>query len=270
MGYAMDDVTLTFMFFDESMDESLDLASLTGVLVPLQAYRAVRDEICRLVWDVLEPPPNTVPQPIELHARNLLSELTDRPKVEADRTRLHVLRSAVDIVNKHGLQVHRVCYTNRSRIAAMLKGDQKLYGLNFANIQNGLQELLETTLVLPVMDGVPTHTEGKKVPSIDPVLIRSFAANVRTLHHYRHHELTKHSLDIKHAHNLAEPVFGDSAHATLLQLADLVSYLLLQRDREELQPNVGMSEYKAAVIEISRNFDAGLLNLWRGEMKLKI
>jgi hypothetical protein len=264
----MSDVSLVFLFLDESMDESLDLASLTGVLVPLHAYRAVRDAICRLVWDVLAPPPNTVPQPIELHARKLLPELDHLPKEKGDAARLHVLQSVTAIVNEHGLQVLRVCYTNRAEIAAMLKGDPKLYALNFFGIQTGLQDLMETTLVLPVMDGVPGATEGKKAPSIDTTLIRAFAANVRWIHHARHCDAVSGSLSIKNAHNLAEPVFGDSAHATLLQLVDLVSYLLLQRDRAELMPDYKMGEFKTAVLKIGQGLDARLLTLWRGKMEL--
>jgi hypothetical protein len=264
----MSNVSLAFMFLDESMDESLDLASLTGVLVPLRAYCAVRDAICRLVWEVLAPPPNTVPQPIELHARKLLPELDHLPKEEADGARLHVLRSTTKIVNEYGLRVHRVCYTNRAEIAAMLKGDPKLYALNFFGIQSGLQDLMETTMVLPVMDGVPGTTEDKKAPSIDPSLIRAFAANVRWIHHVRHCDAVSGSLSIKNAHNLAEPVFGDSTHATFLQLVDLVSYLLLQRDRAELMPQHKMSEFKTAVLEVSQGLDTRLLALWRGKMEL--
>ena len=63
---------VAFLFLDECSHESLDLAALTGVLVPSHSYNAVRDEICQISWDVLRPPPNTVPAPIELHARNLL------------------------------------------------------------------------------------------------------------------------------------------------------------------------------------------------------
>lgn len=266
----MNEVSLAFMFLDESMDESLDLASLTGVLVPLTAYSAVRDAICRLVWEVLAPPPNTVPQPIEFHARKLLPELDHLPRAKADDARLHVLRSVVKIVNEYGLQVHRVCYTNRAKIAAMLKGDPKLYGLNFFGIQMGLQDLMETTMVLPVMDGVPGTPESRKAPSIDPSLIRAFAANVRLIHHVRNCDSVSGMLSIRNAHNLAEPVFGDSTHATLLQLVDLVSYLLLQRDRAELRPDNQTSEFKASVLEVSKGLDTQLLTLWRGKMELHV
>lgn len=264
----MNEVSLAFLFLDESMDEQLDLASLTGVIVPLTAYCAVRDAICRLVWEVLAPPPNTVPQPIEFHARRLLSELDHLPIEQADDARLHVLRSAVKIVNDYGLQVHRVSYTNRAEIAEVAKGDPKLYGLNFFDIQVGLQDLMETTMVLPVMDGVPGTPESKKAPRIDPSLIRAFAANVRWIHHIRNSDAVSGMLSIKNAHNLAEPVFGDSTHATLLQLVDLVSYLLLQRDRAELTPGNQASEFKSAVLEVSNGLDMQLLNLWRGRMEL--
>ena len=58
--------------------ERLDLAALTGVLVPLDRYVAARDAMCKVAADVLSAPPNTVPAPIELHARDLLSALSGR------------------------------------------------------------------------------------------------------------------------------------------------------------------------------------------------
>ena len=263
----MRDAPLAFLFLDESMDESLDLASLTGVLVPLHAYREVRDSICQLVWEVLSPLPNTVPQPIELHARNLLPELNSLPGDQADSARLHVLRSTVRIINNNHLKVVRVCYLNRSEISRLLKGDPKLYAINFFGIQSWLQDLMEKTIVLPVMDGVPASKQGKKPPSIDVSLIRAFAANVRYIHHARQCDAVKGSLSIRNPHNLAEPVFADSTHSTLLQLTDLVSYLLLQRDRAELDPSSKCSEFKESITEIAKTFNPDLLNLWRDTMK---
>jgi len=50
-----------FLFLDECFSEKLKLAALTGVLVPVDEYAAVRDEMCRLAWEALRPPANTIP-----------------------------------------------------------------------------------------------------------------------------------------------------------------------------------------------------------------
>lgn len=260
---------LAFLFLDECMDEALDLAALTGVLVPHEKYRDVRDAMCKLVWDVLAPPPNTVPAPVELHGRNLLPELATLPVEQADTARLHVLRRATEIINEYGLQVFRVCYLNRSEIAEMFIGDPKLYSLNFLQIQAGLQDLMGTTLIVPVMDGVPNSRTAKKPPSIDPSLIRAFAGSIRWLHHARQSDVVKSFLSIRNAHNLAEPVFADSTHATILQLVDLISYLLLQRDRNELAPQSTASQFKQAVVGVAKAINPQLLAGWRDRMKFQ-
>lgn len=143
---------MAFLFLDEGMYKPLDLASLTGVLVPLEAYGTVRDEMCRLVWEVLSPEQKVVPAPIELHGRHLLPELASRLRPRQTR-RLHVLARVTSIINAHRLRVLRVAYLNRTEIAAFMQDDSKLYGLNFIGVQTGLQDMMAKTLVVPVMDG---------------------------------------------------------------------------------------------------------------------
>lgn len=265
----MEPSPLAFLFLDECSDEALDLAALTGVLVPHEKYRNVRDAMCKVVYDVLEPPANTVPAPIELHGRNLLPQLDNLPVEQADAARLHVFRRVAGIINEYGLLIFRVCYLNRSEIANVLKGDPKLYSLNFLGIQTGLQDLMETTLIVPVMDGVPNSADAKKPPSIDPSLIRAFAGSVRWLHHARQSEIMKNSLSIRNSHNLAEPVFADSTHSTMLQLVDLISYLLLQQDRDELAPQSISSQFKQAVVNEAKAIDPRLLASRRDQMKFQ-
>jgi hypothetical protein len=123
------------------------------------------------------------------------------------------------------------------------------------------------TLVVPVMDGVPASS-AKKPPAIDPSLIRGFAVTVRWIHHMRQHALVKNSLSIRNAENLAEPLFGDSSHATLLQLADVVSYLLLQIDKDDLKTPSTDSQFRKSVVSHGRVLNRDQLSLWRGRMEV--
>lgn len=115
--------SMAFLFLDECSYEPLDLAALTGLLVPLERYVAVRDAVCRVVADILRAPVNTVPAPIELHARELLSSLSDRPTADLDHDRLDVLSKVVSLVNEQQLRVIRVAYLNRKEIAQMMALD---------------------------------------------------------------------------------------------------------------------------------------------------
>ena len=111
---------MAFLFLDECMYEPLDMVALTGVLVPLESYSPILDEMCQLAWEVLSPEPNVVPAPIEFHGRSLPPELSGQPCAEADKARLHVFARVVSIVNTHRLRVFRVAYFNRREIAAPL------------------------------------------------------------------------------------------------------------------------------------------------------
>ncbi len=263
----MDAVPVALLFLDECMDEKLDLVALTGVLVPHRRYREVRDAMCKLAWDILEPTPNTIPAPIELHGSKLLPELNSLPAEQADAKRLHVFSRVVELINHNELQIFRFCYLNRSEIAEKFVVDPNLYALIFHGIQVQLHNLMETTLIIPIMDGIPDSSNSRKAPLINPLLIRAFALSTRWLHHSRQCDAIKSSLIFPNAHNLAEPVFADSTHSTMLQLVDLASYLLLQRDRNELDPQSNISGFKKEVIKQAESINPQLIFQWRDRMK---
>lgn len=260
--------SMAFLFLDECFYEPLDLAALTGVLVPLESYVAVRDALCGLVVEVLRAPPNAIPAVVEIHARELLAGLSDRTPEELDRERLHVLKTIVEIINKHGLHVFRVAYLNRTEIAEVIPADPKLYGLNFFGIQSILQDVMQETIILPIMDGIPgCATTAKHPPRIDPQLIRSLSKTIRFAHHCRQYDYARDSISIRNTGRLAEPVFADSEHSVLLQLTDLVSYLLLQIEREELQPDDTPSEYRKAALQQAHQLHIHLVHTWKGRME---
>lgn len=264
-------MTIAFLFLDECTYEKLDLAALTGILVPADRYVAVRDAMCQLAADVQPSPPNMIPGVIEFHARSLLKDVAHLHGDQIDSVRLSVLQRVVDLVSEHQLSICRVTYLNRTEIAALMANDPKLYGITFVGIQSWLQSVMADTLVIPVMDGVPA-TGGMKIPrpapKVEPILIRSFAGNVRSIHHFRQYPSVADSLSIANAHNLGEPVFGDSAHSVLLQLVDLVSHMLLQRERAELEDGSTLSDYRCKILEVAKKIPSKFLHLWKGKMQI--
>lgn len=244
-----------FIFLDESSYDPMDLVALTGVLVPVDRYATVRDAMCQLAIDVSPTPADTVPKIIELHASNLLPD-------SCDEKRLVVLRRVVDIVSSSCLPVIRVAYHNGSEIAAFMPGDDKLYGITFAGIISSLHKVAPNTLVMPVMDGIPTS--GRKTP----VLIRAFAGNVRLLHQLRHVPSVASNLSVPFAGNIAEPVFADSAHSVMIQLVDIVSHLLLQVDRSAANPSAPTTNYRERVLPIAKSIPTSLLHTWSGRMQI--
>ncbi|MEO7035011.1 MAG: DUF3800 domain-containing protein [Polyangiaceae bacterium] len=264
-------MSTAFLFLDECTYESLDLAALTGVLIPADRYASVRDAMCKLVVDVQPSPPDTIPAAIELHARSLLTDVAHLHGDQIDSARLAVFERVADLVAEHQLRVRRVTYMNRRAIAKLMPLDPKLYSVTFFGIEAWLQEMMADTLVVPVMDGVPATGGGdmpRRAPRVDPVLIRAFAGTVRSTHHLRQYPRVAKNLSIANSHNLGEPVFADSAHSVLLQLVDIVSHMLLQRERAEFEGEATLSDFRRQTLTITRRMPSHLLDLWIGKMQI--
>ncbi|MCP5265134.1 MAG: hypothetical protein H6934_03440 [Burkholderiaceae bacterium] len=253
------------------MYEELNLAALTGILVSAEQYIAVRDEMCRFAVDVQPSAPNVIPEVIEFHARAFLDDVAHLHGDRIDEVRLSTLQRVVDLVSEHRLSIYRVTYLNRTEIAALMPRDPKLYGLTFFGIQSWLQSVMADKLVIPVMDGIP-HTGGinvpRRAPNIEPMLIRLFALNVRSIHHFRQYPSVADCLSIANAHNLGEPVFGDSTHSVFLQLVDLLSHMLLQKERAELEDASNLTDYRRKTLQIVDGIPPDLLHMWKGKMRI--
>jgi hypothetical protein len=246
---------VVFLFLDESCPSDSDTAWLTGVAVGAERYAPVRDAMLEISIDVQRQAGNAHPSPIELHAVDLLRDVSGA----TDAHRLAVFRSAVDLVNAEQLEVISVGYSGAKQIRSELaklqmpEGD-KLYGLNF-NAMFGAIRVQHDALLVPVFDGVPgANSKGKQ----QPVDASAHAAFLTGVHHSHHYRLLYNAPDryLPNFRNVAEPTFADSARSPLLQLADLVGYLLTV-----LHPSSGKerSEFKAAIAEIAGKLDAGLV-----------
>ena len=257
---------MSYMFMDESMDESMDLSALTGIIVPVTSYPRVRSKVRQIVWRAIEPPVNTVPRPVELHARNLLCELEDISNDELDDRRVACFEECVKIVNEERLQIVRIGYTNRKEISNLLRGDSKLYGLNFMGILSSISDFLENSLIQPVMDGIPdvSYTQNNS-QKINSQLVRAFSLSIHGT--YFAAQLQQISISIKNFSNVLEPLFAESSTSLLLQLVDMISYLLLQNERLGTTETENISEFKRRVLAEARKIQPDLVRSWTGRMQ---
>ena len=256
-----------FLFIDECLNPNLNLAALTGIFVPLDKYTLIRDEISKLVFNVQAPQINIVPPLIELHARNLLEELSNNNPNKTDKGKIKILSDIVDIVNRHRLLILRISYLNHREITDFLKGDSKLYQTIFSNILGLIQKFFFDSLILPVIDGIPScKPSSRKSPKIDTQLIFSFAHQIRFIHHMRCNKNIKKGHSLDNFINIAEPVFVDSYYSTLIQLVDLVSYLLHQVEKTDLNPNKIKSDYQKKILNCARSIDSNNLITWKGKL----
>jgi hypothetical protein len=256
-----------FLFIDECLDEDMNLSALTGIFVPIDKYILVRDAICKIAFKIQLPKGNVIPPLIELHARDLLSELPDDHPNKTDKARISILTDIVDIINSYKLITLRLTYLNHREIVKFLKDDPKLYQTIFSDIIDLLHKFWSDSLIIPVIDGIPSSKQStKKSPSLDTQLISSFARQIRYIHHMRCNKVVEKGSHLSGYINIAEPVFADSYYSTLIQLVDLVSYLLHQIEKADLNPNKIMSDYQKKVFYCGRSIDPNNLLTRKGEL----
>lgn len=242
--------------------------ALTGVFVTPTNYVKVRDQISLLSKTIQSPAENTLLPPLVFHARALLQSDSTH-EYETDTNRLLVYSTMVRILNEHRLPVFRMTYTNRSEIVARMPISPNLYSQMYSSMCFLIGGLLREGLVTPVMDGIPSHQENvtaKRLPRINAELIRAFAGNTRYWHQLRSYPMYKSSMPFMD--NLGEPVFADSEHSTCLQLTDVVSHLILQSERRQMNNlQDPLSHYKQELLNICESIDPTLLHLEKYRME---
>lgn len=252
---------VAFLFLDESVD--FDAAWLTGVVVSAERYAETRDTMLRIVRDTLIGAGHEHPRPMELHGSCLLKDV---PGI-TDEHRIDVLERLVALVNRKRLEVVSVGHAkatsirNTFRRVNMDPGD-KLYNFNFYEIVE-LLELSADMLVVPVFDGVPRQplpgASGRR-PPIDGHAYETFMTGGLVTQWNRITAEAKPRPAVRfkaNLQNLAEPTFSDSSHSPLLQLADVIGYILGVSD------HVGQAEssaWKTRVAAVARGLDPDLIH----------
>jgi hypothetical protein len=251
-------VDVVFLFLDESVD--LDHAWLTGLLVPAAQYPDVRDAVIMIARAALMAAGHAPAPPTELHGVNMLRDV---PGV-TDEHRLQVFSSAVLLVNRERLEVVSVGHAEAKRVRQNLDQlhmdpGEKLHYLNHYELVETLQ-LADDVLVAPVFDGVPGRAlTAKASASVDKFAHNAYlqGAAITQWNRIALEQNPVRSLRIKpNLRNLLEPTFSDSAGSPLLQLTDIIGYLLVARDRAE---RTTVSEWKTKLATIARGLDPELV-----------
>ena len=278
---------VTFLFLDESVD--LDTAWLTGLFVSAEQYASVRDAVIRITQETLTAAGHNHLGPVDLHGVDLLRNV---PGV-TDAHRLRLFRRMVTLVNRGHIDILSVGHMEATKVRRNLKRTnmdpgEKFYSFNL-NVMVDVLHLRSDGLIVPVFDGVPGRvkdaqhgcegTKGKTSPKkyqhpmkgasgkpkrqqpVDPFAYDSFIDGAR-ITQWNRVAAEKKPVPLvrykKNLRNLVEPTFSDGKKSPLLQLSDIVGYLLGVRDRVD-QEGV-RSEWKASVANVARKIDPGLVH----------
>jgi hypothetical protein len=254
---------VTLLYLDESVYR--DVAWLTGVLVPAERVPDLRDAVIRIAQETLVAAGHEYLAPTELHGVSMLRNV----RGITDDHRLNVFERIADLVTDEEIEIVSIGHAEATRVRRNLADmhmdpGQKMYNLNFREIVDALV-LPPDALVIPVFDGVPgrarTHgASNKSQAPVDHFAYEAFLGGANHTHWYRvgferkPNGMQRYKRNLR---NLAEPTFSDSAQSPLLQLADVVGYLLgVTADVAEFGAT---SEWKARVAVAGQRLDSKLI-----------
>jgi hypothetical protein len=188
----------------------------------------------------IEPQPRVLNlDPPELHSSDLLRDYPDSEK-------LRVLSEAATLTNSHGLRVLRVGIVDNADLRQVFKTEDNIYGYCGVRFLSKLEATLAKTMVLPVVDSM---AQGR---------IRHFSGASKSFEAMRAIGMDL-SISIQNTDNLIGEVFhADSKYASMIQFADLVSYLLTGCEVDEIA--ACPSNFKACIVAIARSLRADLVD----------
>lgn len=249
---------VTFLFLDESVD--LNTAWLTGVFIPSDRYPDVRDAVLRIARDTLLAAGHEHPRPTDLHGVDLLRGVAG----VTDEHRVKVFEKVAELVNREELEIISIGHKQADAIRRNMQllerdpGD-KLYNHNFDEMVEALL-LADDDLVIPVFDGVPRQRTSRGAQPVDGFAYETFIEGGLVTHwrrvvaELRPLPFVRYKTNLR---NLAEPTFSDAAQSPLLQLADLIGYLLGVEARAGLAP---CSEWKTRLAGVAKTIDRALVH----------
>jgi len=143
-------MNVNLLVMDESSSADTDVASLTGILIPVEKAGHIRDAMCKFLRELQSVPPNEIRALPELHGRAMFRNMD----WATDEHRLRAFEHVVAMVNASRLEVIRVAYSNHRQLRDALRPDDRLHRLCFFGIVMWLQKYLANGYVLPIMDGL--------------------------------------------------------------------------------------------------------------------
>lgn len=225
-----------FIFIDESVTVKVDIASLTGLVIPVTQYEKVRKDFYKIISGILDylyPSRNQgtiYHEPPILHGRDFLRNSSENPSFDfssiTDDFRLEVLRKIINIVNDNDLYVIRLGYNNYKEICASFSSkDEKLHNLNWFNLSRTISHSFNNILFIPVMEG------------IDSSMVSKFCNMIWTASYISemYPEIAK-SLVYSNSNSFVSSVFFTQSKFTeAIQIVDIITYLLQKVDSTKIK-----------------------------------
>jgi hypothetical protein len=229
-----------FLFIDESYsppmpDSGLKIYSLTGILVDVSKYAALRAAHLKLLepWirqgEVISAPPI-------LHGSDFL-------RSESDERKTRVMSDLCRLVIDHNLRVYRSGYFYDLNFQR--RGISPL-AICFGNLLGYISPIAEHSIVWPVIELDRTSKRQEMY----------FSTSVRWLDIARHAGLGS-SISIPNSQNIGEVLYATKDHSVLANITDLVGYLRGITDLSK--HSASMSKFKQDLLAVSRSLEPAIV-----------
>jgi len=222
-----------FIYLDECKDtKHTNIISLTGVLIDSDKYQMIRNKFYSILNPYIQIDENTINMsPPELHGSNLL------PEVKNDAEKLKILIELVEAIVQAKARVYRSGYYATEQLLKLHGGIDGILSLCFLGIKLQCKNEYKNSMLMPVMD------------SVNKPVFKSFSNTIRNLDILRSSS-EKEFISLNNTENICEMHFADSATSSLIQIADITSYLLHAEDYERC--NLHITKFKSELIAISK------------------
>jgi hypothetical protein len=223
---------------DDSYTPVTGFSSLTGVVVPVERYPALRSDFYDALIRFIKPANGVIGEAPELHGKDLL-------RGECDDSKLEILANVAALIATHQLRVYRIGYFINDVTGKLFANDGRLQGICWHSLLSMMEPLLKDEMIIPVMDGLAPQTT------------RLFSPVVKRLDEWRAAGL-EHNVSVRYSHNvLGEVFYAGSRYSALTQVADLVAYLRNASDLVGL--GLPASDFKQKLADMSLSLNRCLV-----------
>lgn len=248
---------VNLLFVDDSYSDHTKISSLTGVLIPVHKYNALRTQYYQILEWIIKPNENTFNlNPPELHASKLFKGM---PGID-DKQKLKTFNDIVDFVNSNGIEVYRSGVYVTDEVTKNFTPDPEMYSFNFDNLIRLLKDKLSNEMIIPVMDKLPETNKKFTYKDKDyDYSLGSMISGSRMATDILRETGGAKLLTIKNTENvLGEVFYADSKYAIFIQIADMIAYLLHILDFSQI--NEINTDFKSKLLEIALKINQKLIN----------
>lgn len=228
---------VNFLFLDECICNETAIASLTGLLIPVDKYSAIRASFYETLDWAIKPAESTMGFPPELHGCEFL-------RGESDDRKLQQFAQVVGLLRKHDLRVFRVGYYQTAKAKNFLKTRDDFIGLCWFGMISVCQPYFVDQKIIPIMDGFNDHTRLR------------FSGMIKSMDVFRASGLAA-GISIDNSENIVGEVFyADSTYSVFTQIVDILSYL--RHVSDWVREGKPLTDFKSQLAEISKRLEPAI------------